>query len=186
MQQHLKLVCRIMQYKGFCLDTCTFPCIHIYPKMLINVIDARYYTCSILLPVPAPRCIEQPASQNGVISIQWSYVHTGGLNLTQVLVQSFNADVNGFELLENGNLTDLESSSFDAEGFTAGESYVFRILAFNDLGFGQADCPAVLHRIGEDGHFWKLLIIRINVCIYAYTYVLTFADALLIYTTYVI
>ena len=105
-----------------------------------------------------------------MISIQWSYVHTGGLNLTQILVQSFSVDLNGFEVLENGNLTDLESSSFDAEGFTAGESYVFRILAFNDLGFGQADCPAVLHRIGEDGHFWKLLIIRINVCMHILTF----------------
>ena len=101
----------------------------------------------ILTTVPEVLC-PRPVSDNGTITVSWSYVHTGGLPLTGVSVQyryiegsSTNTE-SVTELNENANMTRVN-------GLIAGEDYTFIVNATNENGSSLAECPAVNHLVGE-------------------------------------
>ena len=103
------------------------------------------------LTVPAPVCDAAPVSDDGVIAVTWDYTHTGGLNLTEVIVQYgiYSADEIDFQDIPDGNLTDVDEVTLDVGGLVAGRAYVFQITATNDVGSATVQCPPVVHTVGK-------------------------------------
>ena len=101
-----------------------------------------------LFSVPAPVCPSVPMSSNGVIIVRWSYTHTGGLELTQVIVTATKGNLAAELDVPNGNLTDLYQTYLNIDTFTAGFSYTFTVTAYNQLGSSSVQCDPVTHRIG--------------------------------------
>ena len=102
--------------------------------------------------MPAPVCSNIPTSEGGIINVTWSYIHTGGLNLTEVVVEY--SESGDFQDLQNGNLTDLSQTSLEVLNFTAGQTYSFQVTASNQMGSSSVLCPAVNHSVGK----YKLVI----------------------------
>ena len=100
-----------------------------------------------LYTVPAPVCSSIPTSEGGVINVTWSYIHTGGFNLTEVVVEY--SESGDFQDLQNGNLTDLSQTSLEVLNFTAGRTYSFQVTASNQMGSSSVLCPAVNHSVGK-------------------------------------
>ena len=99
------------------------------------------------LTVPAPVCDSAPVSEDGVITVSWTYVHTGGLNLTQVEVQYKEPTQDQFE--GNETLDDPNQTSVSFTGLEAGSTYLFQITAYNANGSDSVTCPPVTHEIGK-------------------------------------
>ena len=90
-----------------------------------------------------------------MITVRWNYAHTGGLDLTQVVI----AATRGVETTQldmlYGNLTDLFQMTLDVTAFTAGFQYTFTVTAYNEMGRGTAVCVPMTHLIGRM-HFFLL------------------------------
>ena len=114
---------------------------------LIHLI-VQFYTLFLSLLVPAPVCPSPPTSSGGVITVRWSYTHTGGLDLTQVVVTAMKGILTTELDVPNGNLTDLDQMYLNISTFTAGFSYIFTVAAYNQLGSSTVQCNPVTHRIG--------------------------------------
>ena len=111
-----------------------------------------------LFPVPAPVCPSPPTSSGGVITVRWNYTHTGGLELTQVMVTAYMGTLANIQLdVPNGNLTDLSQMSLDIATFTAGFQYTFQVTAYNQLGSNTAQCDPVMHLIGMS--LWSVHVV---------------------------
>ena len=93
-------------------------------------------------------CPSAPTSSNGVITVRWSYTHTGGLELTQVIVTAIKGVLTTELDVPNGNLTDLDQMYLNIDTFTAGFSYTFTVTAYNQLGSSSVQCNPVTHQIG--------------------------------------
>ena len=91
-----------------------------------------------------------PESENGVITILWSYVHTGGLPLTDVSVQytyehgSFNLVIT--RTVPNVGLNDM---MMQVSNLLAGEEYTFNITAENAIGSSSVVCQPIDLLLGE-------------------------------------
>ena len=104
--------------------------------------------------VPEIQCPVAPVSEQGVINVTWQYVHTGGLNLSEVaLLYSLATQPLQFQLLSNstppleeGQAGDTGSAVFDH--LPAGNSYIFEVLSSNGVGSSRTTCPPVRHDIG--------------------------------------
>ena len=114
------------------------------------------------LIVPAPVCDSAPVSEDGVITISWTYVHTGGLNLTQVEVQYKEPTQDQFE--GNETLDDPNQTSLSFTGLEAGSTYLFQIIAYNANGSDNVTCPPVTHEIGKFLNFWPRICTLIAQC----------------------
>ena len=91
-----------------------------------------------------------PTSEGGVITVTWSYIHTGGLDLTALAVDYRASDeAANFLELDNGNLTDLGQTRLQVLNFTAGRTYIFRVTASNGRGSTTVVCPSILHSVGK-------------------------------------
>ena len=101
----------------------------------------------LLLTVPAPMCDLAPVSEGGVITVSWTYAHTGGLNLTQVQVQYKEPTQDQYEGAET--LGGLNETSVPFTGLEAGSTYLFEITAYNAYGSASVTCPPVIHEIGK-------------------------------------
>ena len=76
-------------------------------------------------------------------------MHTGGLELTQVVVTAYMGILANIQLdVPNGNLKDLSQMSLDVATFTAGFQYTFQVTAYNQLGSHTVQCDPVMHLIG--------------------------------------
>ena len=104
--------------------------------------------CLSLFSVPAPVCPTPPTSSGGVITVRWSYTHTGGLGLIQVIVTATKAILSTELEVPNGNLTDPSQTSLDISTFTAGFQYIFSVTAYNEIGSNSVQCEPVRHQIG--------------------------------------
>ena len=99
--------------------------------------------------VPAPVCQGPPTSSGGVITVHWNYTHTGGLDLTRVVISATRGVETTHLDVPNGNLTDLIQMSLRVATFTAGFDYTFTVTAYNEMGPGIAVCDCVTHLIGR-------------------------------------
>ena len=113
-----------------------------------NLSNHGNYT-SLYDSVPVPVCPTLPTSSGGVITVRWNYTHTGGLELTQVIVTAYMGVLSNIQLdIPNGNLTDFSQMFLDIATFTAGFGYTFQVTAHNQLGSSTAQCDPVIHLIG--------------------------------------
>ena len=72
------------------------------------------------------------------IIVRWVFDHTGGVAVTEVLVELRTGNSQEYEVAPGGNLTDSESSetmlSIPGGEFLAGVEYQFRVTATNVIG----------------------------------------------------
>jgi len=94
-------------------------------------------------------CQGSPTSSGGVITVRWDYAHTGGLDLTRVVISATRGVETTQLEVPYGNLTDLSQMTLDVTTFTAGFQYTFTVTAYNELGPGTAVCDPVTHLIGR-------------------------------------
>ena len=121
---------------------------------MISKCQSNYSTAQLipfLSSVPAPVCPSVPTSSNGVITVRWSYTHTGGLELTQVIVTATKGNL--ATDVPNGNLTDPSQMYLNIDTFTAGFSYTFTVTAYNQLGSSTVQCNPVTHQMGKLAYF---------------------------------
>ena len=85
---------------------------------------------------------------DGVITANWSYIHTGGLLLTNVSANySYIDHLSKFIRpvpVQNVNVTSVE-----VRGLVAGFMYTFTVTAENSNGSSTVMCGSVLHAIGK-------------------------------------
>ena len=129
---------------GICLGTkqdplCSF-ILYLVPTLTILFLS--------LSSVPAPVCPTPPTSSGGAITVRWNYTHTGGLELTQVIVTATKGVLTTELDVPNGNLTDLNQMYLNISTFTAGFLYTFTVTAYNQLGSSTVQCNPVTHQIG--------------------------------------
>ena len=98
-------------------------------------------------------CPSVPTSSDGVITVHWSYTHTGGLDLTQVIITATKGDLATELDVPNGNLTDLSQTYLNISTFIAGFEYTFTVTAYNELGSSTVQCNPVTHQIGKLCYF---------------------------------
>ena len=97
--------------------------------------------------VPEVQCFD-PVSANGTISVQWTFIHTGGLDLTGLSAEYSYVDGTSV-VTEPVQLDDLDARSVNVSGLVAGFMYTFRITAENSNGSYTAMCTPTQHLIGE-------------------------------------
>ena len=72
------------------------------------------------------------------IIVQWEFVHTGGVAVTEILVEFRAGSSQVYEVAPGGNLTNSEASEtmlrISALEFLAGVDYQFRVTATNVIG----------------------------------------------------
>ena len=99
------------------------------------------------------------------VTITWSYVHTGGFPLSEimVLVKYRVGDVTEFLLVPDGNITGSMrlALSILGEEFTAGEMYEFQVTAVNERGSSDPIVSqSIVSTIGKiflPLHIWHIL-----------------------------
>ena len=96
--------------------------------------------------VPALLC-DLPTSANGVITVTWSYIHTGGLPLINVSV-TLSSD--GPESAIGAiSISDTNAESVEVPSLVTGFDYTFNVTAVNGIGQSSILCGPVVHRVGE-------------------------------------
>ena len=95
--------------------------------------------------VPALLC-DTPTSINGDITVTWSYIHMGGLPLTDVFVMY--KSVTDINLVSFDDI-DTSTMSIEVPNLVAGFEYTFNITAVNSNGSSNILCGPVLHRVGK-------------------------------------
>ena len=105
------------------------------------------FTCTILTTVPEVVC-SKPVSENGTLTVSWSYIHTGGLPLTGVSVRY--RYVEGFSINTEIVQGVIKSAVMArAHDLVVGKDYTFIVNATNMYGSSIAECPAINHLVGE-------------------------------------
>ena len=88
-----------------------------------------------------------PLSEDGIITVSWSYVHTGGLPLTALSVMY--SYVDGQTNFTNPvPISDVGSLSATVSGLVVGFMYTFSVTAENRIGSSTTTCASVLYEIG--------------------------------------
>ena len=96
--------------------------------------------------VPAPVC-ESAMSANGIITVSWSFTHTGGVPLTNLSVfYTFSEGLNQVNGTER--YVDIVATSVMVPGLQAGTEYTFSVIAVNSEGSAVSVCAAEVHREG--------------------------------------
>ena len=89
-----------------------------------------------------------PLSEDGIITVSWSYVHTGGLPLTGLSVMYSYID-HQTTLTNPVAISDVGSLSATVSGLVVGFMYTFSITAENSIGSSTTTCEPVSHEIGR-------------------------------------
>ena len=89
-----------------------------------------------------------PVSANGNVSVQWSFIHTGGLNLTGVSAEYSFVDGASMDT-QPVPISDLNARSVNVIGLVAGFVYTFRITAENSNGSSSVFCTPAQHLVGK-------------------------------------
>ena len=97
--------------------------------------------------VPALAC-NAPVSASGIITVTWSYLHTGGLPLTNVSVMY--TFTNGIQSITNPvSVSGVDTTSVEVADLIVGTEYTFNVTAENSNGSSYILCGPTLHVIGE-------------------------------------
>ena len=97
--------------------------------------------------VPEVVCSD-PTSADGVITVRWSFVHTGGLNLTG-LSAAYSFTDGTLTVTEFITILSLDATSVNISDLVAGFVYTFTITAENSNGSSTVSCKPTPHQIGE-------------------------------------
>ena len=105
--------------------------------------------------VPTPVCSESPRVDDDRLIVTWSYTHTGGLPITSADVL-FKPDTSSHLSLAfssiNGAELDMLSVMNREDSIPlpeAGLYYQFTVIAGNDEGENDAECPSIRLDYGE-------------------------------------
>ena len=101
-----------------------------------------------IVAVPAPTC-SAPLSSNGVITVIWSYIHTGGLPLTNVSVVYRFEQGASISPPADVDIDNVEVTTAMVSNLVTGRLYTFTITAENSIGSTSIDCGPIRHRVGE-------------------------------------
>ena len=106
----------------------------------------------IIIIVPALTC-NAPVSSNGVITVTWSYIHTGGLPLTDLSI-SYASLLNHSDILidylsNTVSISTVDATSITVPNLAAGAEYIFNITAENRIGLSSILCGPTFHKSGE-------------------------------------
>ena len=101
---------------------------------------------SYIQTVPEVVC-PRPVSQNGLIVVAWSYVHTGGLELTSVSVMYSSQD--GTSINTTLVVVQKDDVMVTVPDLVVGRQYTFTITAENMTGSSSTVCEPIDHMIGE-------------------------------------
>ena len=120
--------------------------------------SAREFRCIVLLKmhpvgythiihiVPAVIC-NAPVSSNGVITVTWSYIHTGGLPLTNLyLTYTQSIPGNGLNAV---SIISVDTTSIVFPNLVTGTEYIFNVTAENSYGSSSITCGSTPHIIGK-------------------------------------
>ena len=99
------------------------------------------------ITVPKVECSDL-VSADGIITVQWNLVHTGGLNLTGLSAEYSYVDGTS-TVVEPVTVDSLNTTTIKQHGLVTGFEYTFRITAANGNGSSTATCRPILHTIGE-------------------------------------
>ena len=89
-----------------------------------------------------------PVSADGDITVQWSFVHTGGLNLTDLLA-AYSFTDGSLTVTEPITIRSLDTTSVNVSNLVAGFVYTINITAENSNGSSTVFCKPILHLIGK-------------------------------------
>ena len=102
----------------------------------------------VTVAVPSLMCNDPEFSMGG-ITARWSYIHTGGQDLTSVLV-SYTLEEGGIDSTPTSVMnTDPTIESINVPRLKAGTRYTFNITAVNSIGSSYILCGPILLSIGE-------------------------------------
>ena len=126
----------------------------VFPHILIhthNIMHTYVHT----ITVPAFSC-DAPVSSNGVITVTWSYIHTGGLPLTNVFLTYTNSilgnstgNFSNRSPLNTVSVSSVDSTSIVVPNLVTGAEYVFNVTAENSYGSSSIVCGPIPHLIGK-------------------------------------
>ena len=106
---------------------------------------------TVYCAVPALLC-DAPVSSNGVITVTWSYIHTGGLPLTNLLITytcSFLGSNFSYNNINDISVSSVNTTSVIVSDLITGAEYTFNITAENNIGSSNIVCGPTSHVIGE-------------------------------------
>ena len=89
-----------------------------------------------------------PVSANGVIMVQWNFIHTGGLDLTGLAAEYSYVDGTS-TVIQPITISGLDTTSVNESGLITGFVYTFSITAENSNGLSTVSCRPTPHIIGE-------------------------------------
>ena len=101
-----------------------------------------------LFSVPAPSC-NAPVSSNGIITVSWSYTHTGGLHLTNVSVIYRFEEGPAMSSPTPVDVVSAEVMRVMVTNLVAGRLYTFTITSENSNGSTSIDCGPIHHNTGK-------------------------------------
>ena len=127
--------------------------------LMLETYYAKRITISMILctlfqhdcAVPVLSC-DAPVSSNGVITVTWSYIHTGGLPLTNLFLTYTHLFLGSNFTYNNINdisVSNINTTSVIVSDLIAGAEYTFNITAENNIGSSSIICGPTSHVIGE-------------------------------------
>ena len=81
--------------------------------------------------------------------VQWTYVHTGGLNITGLSAVFSYVDGTS-AVMEPVAISSLDTTSVNVSGLVTGFEYTFNITAENSNGSSTISCRPTPHIVGEN------------------------------------
>ena len=124
--------------------------VYIIIMIIIFLLLVLIHAYNLYHTVPAPTC-SAPVSSNGVITVTWSYIHTGGLPLTNLfLTYTYSFIASNFTHNFNDvSISSVNTTSVIVSKLIAGAEYTFNITVENNIGLSNIICGPTSHIIGE-------------------------------------
>ena len=100
--------------------------------------------------VPAVSMCHAAVSVSGDVTVTWSYIHTGGLPLTDIFI-SYTYEYDS--VISNPNhvpVTSINTTSITLVELQAGFRYTFNVTAENSYGASSTLCEATIHIISGE------------------------------------
>ena len=118
---------------------------------MLNIVDPLSSVCNyyiiILLSITVPGLFcNASVSSNGTVTVTWSYIHTGGLPLTNVSV-SYTND-NSLSPIPIP-LISVDTTSVTIPDLKAGFEYTFNVTAENSEGSSSTVCGPITPKSGD-------------------------------------